>query len=503
MLRAQLEIVRMEHEKKVLESLIDDNSYELWSALRRQSEDGFWVPVASFGDRARGRNYPFWQTPSELAELRQKSRVVCVTNAHVKGLLRNLTNYVIGKGFSYQVSSKELSDTDSEAIKGWITQIQDVVDRFLETNHWNSSSGAPDSLVVNSSRERECFRRLIRDGEVFLRFFYQDDGTTLVRFVEPEQVQDPPGAALTTGWSFGIRHQMSPYEDVEVPLEYHLVYLDSTHGAQGELVPAGQILHLKGPDTDSTVKRGSPEFSWDTLDAFLRASKLQRNLSLGAAIRAATAEIWQYASGTQAQISALASSLSEYSSINPVTGNVERVERIAPGTIRRIPAGQQLVGQPPDQTMSYIQGVQADLRQGASSLCAPEYLVSADASNGNYSSTKEASAPFVKAGESWQEYLVAAFSRVLWKAISWAAQCGKLPREALAKIDLQVKGPAVLHRNEIEKAQIDQILVGIGAKDRQTVSAEWGLDPELVQANNDLWNQRNVPNLPPLDMPPE
>src|SRR5262249_19000540 len=82
------------------------------------------------------------------------------------------------------------------------------------------------NLTVTGSREREIFRRVKRDGEAFLRFHFQDEGKTLVRFVEPEQVRDGGGQLPQEGWSFGIRHQMTPFEDVETVTEYSIFWPD-------------------------------------------------------------------------------------------------------------------------------------------------------------------------------------------------------------------------------------------------------------------------------------
>ena len=70
------------------------------------------------------------------------------------------------------------------------------------------------------------------------------------------------------GWSYGMRHQMEPYEDVETILEYSVYWPDpSAKGGEGEsdadaghyeLIDAREVLHLKGPDTDGAIKRGCP-----------------------------------------------------------------------------------------------------------------------------------------------------------------------------------------------------------------------------------------------------
>ncbi len=70
-------------------------------------------------------------------------------------------------------------------------QVQAVLDEFVADNRWHQ-------------RQQEIVRRKDRDGEVFLRFFVADDGTTRVRFVEPGQVATPTRPGRRSGGQ--LRH---------------------------------------------------------------------------------------------------------------------------------------------------------------------------------------------------------------------------------------------------------------------------------------------------------
>jgi capsid protein len=514
LLEEQLKAKRLQRLHKLHESLAldDDFDTDIWRTLRYVDRVRY-LPHPSPSDRRAGADRLLFETEQELDDLRQRSRGLWAGNSYAKALLRNLTNYVIGKGFSYKAQAKRLQDLAPDVpgaqqpagLPRLVRQVQDVVDDFCRLNRWNGSADPRGSLSVAGTREREAFRRVKRDGEAFLRFYRTEEGKVFVRFVEPEQVRDPAGALEQDGWSFGIRHRMEPFEDVEAAEEYYVWWQNQVAhaGEVGEYVDAEDVLHLKGPDTDAAVKRGLPEFVYDTARALERAAKLQKNLSAGAAIRAATAEIWQHATGTEAQISALADQFKEYERTDPITGNTETVERIGPGAIRRIPAGQELVGQPEDQTASYLQGVRGDLMQACGPFCAPEYWTG-DASNANYSSLESASAPPVKNGETEQEYFKSAYCRAVWVAVEWAVECGLLPDEALSLVEIQVEAPQVLHRNELDTAMANEIRVTAGWKSRQTVAMEEGLDPELEQANNEEWAAKNAsPAAPAAPIPPD
>jgi 8-oxo-dGTP pyrophosphatase MutT (NUDIX family) len=530
MARMRVELKRLQREEKLLESLWGwDNdgfggSDESWTRLRRGSPDGTsWVPLNTPSDRRHGGNWPMWRTLSDLDELRQKSRIACTSNGYARGLLRNVVNYLIGDGFSYKAGAKKVRDAnptkpglqEDPKVLDLVAQCQEVIDDFIVRNHWTGTTDANGYHVITGSRERESARRVIRDGECLIRCFGHEDGTTSVRWLAPEQLRDPPGGTLAEGWSYGSRHQVERLvdpetgqvevlEDIENVQEYYAVYLDPTVASgvkdaspTGIFIPANEVIHLKGPDTDSDIKRGTPEFSWDTLEAFERAAKLARNLSIGAAIRAATAEYWEHANATASQVESMASGLKTRDYTDPETGRTERVEKIRPGAIRRGGAGQKLTGQPPDQTPSYIQGLQADLRQGASAFSAPEYMVSADASNNSYSSTKEAGSPWAQNAKALHGYYKAAYLRVIWWAVRWAVKCGRLPEEVLTVLEIQVEAPVVVYRDESERANTDKTLAEIKVKSPKTSALERGLDPEREAANFEEWDAKFAPKGPP------
>lgn len=454
---------------------------------RRIFDDPLWRPVNTFShpsDRAHGHNWPIFRQDAELNRLRQASRVLVETNPQAQGVLKNLINYIIAFGFSYEANiKKKLRDIDdqkegfqpqpkAEELEG---ELQDWLDDFSDRVKW-------------PQREREIFLRIYRDGEVFLRFFHLDDGTTQIRFIEPEQIQNPPGGTQIEGWTYGIRHQMEPHEDVETVIEYHVKYSDATE--ESEIVPAKDILHIKALDTDSTIKRGLPAFVYDTYDAYTRASELQRNLSIGAAIRAATAEAWEHEFLTKDQITDYADSVSFRDQTNPTTLDTERLEHLAPGTIRRLPQGIKPIPLGNPGMGENIQVIQGDLRHGNAAFCAPEYFTG-DASNANFASTREAGTPFVKYAEAVQNYLKAFFLKVFRRAAKHAQAKGKLSRDVFRFVEIKCEPPAVMTTDRMQQAQIDQVYVSLGAKDRQTVAQEQGYDWEQIEANNAEYEEQH------------
>ncbi len=491
---------------KLLESFFDEDGFSGMDVQfdRMRDPDGTrWVPVNVVTDRKAGANWPFWRTEIELDRLRQISRAVTKANGYGIGTLKNLVNHGIAKGYSYNAipnpKAKKLTDGDpdtpgvqpSPQVKALVDATQDVIDEFLQSNRWNCAADPWSDSSLGETREQEAYARVHQDGECLIRFYFVDEGRTLVRFVEPEQLRNPANGTIQSGWSYGIKHRVEPYEDVEEIEEYHVRYTNPGLGNEeqhqeplGECVPAAEIVHIKNVGTPSTVKRGTPSFVYAVAEALIRADKLQRNISLGATYRAATGEIWQHDYGTQAQISSLAQGLAAYSQTNQQTGVTDYTERLKAPAIRRIPKGQAPVPLPASTGVAeHLQALQGDLRLVAAAFTAPEYLTSADASNGNYASTREAGTPFVRNAESEQERFKAAFKRCVCKAIRWAVEVNRLPREVLTLVDVQVEATAILARNEMEITQKNQILNSSGVKSKTTWQLEEGLEPDKEAAN--------------------
>jgi hypothetical protein len=128
-----------------LEFLIDDPTFGFGKPL---------LPLSLVDDRRHGRNRPIFQTEAQLAMIRGAARIVAQTAPMAIGALEALGNYVIGKGFTYEVADRPFR-AGREAPDGLAACVQDVLDEFCELNDWVGD------------RERELHNRVRRDGEVF------------------------------------------------------------------------------------------------------------------------------------------------------------------------------------------------------------------------------------------------------------------------------------------------------------------------------------------------
>ena len=184
-----------------------------------------------------------------------------------------------------------------------VREVQAVIDEFVRLNHWHQ-------------RQQEIVRRTDRDGECFLRLFLAADGTTRVRFVEPDQVATPSDRLSDPSARFGI--QTDP-EDVETVLGYWV---------DGRRVDAAEIQHRKA-NVDANVKRGLPLF-FPVRKNLRRAEKLLRNMSVVAEIQSAIAVIRKHGAATAAGRAAIRGRPGRLERHQRPSGRTSHFQRVTP-----------------------------------------------------------------------------------------------------------------------------------------------------------------------------
>jgi hypothetical protein len=514
---------------------------EFYLRMRTQA-GGAALPPAQPGDRRSGRKWPLWGTDVELNRLRQQSRVLCATNDFAKAMLRNQTNFTIGKGFAYKAGPKDekpfVPDSDApqeenekarkeylirkRGIAKIVEAVQRLLDEFCARNNWNTAATSNDVDPENgsvgsasSTRERESHWRVDRDGEAIIRLFCHENGTVDVRFVGPEVVYGmPANRTQEDGWTFGIQHlvieiedengRISRSEDLERICNYYIrphalgfqPINKPNYDSGGEIVPAAEIIHIKDSWEDAEVKRGTPVFAYDTFDALMRATNLIRNISITSSVQAATAEVWKHSIGTKGTIQNLANGpLSRQ--VTDGAGASYTEQRVKAGQIRRVPAGQEPVADPATtQVPNYLQAAAADLRQAGAGGSMPEYMISADASNANFASTQEAGTPYVRSAESRQEHFKTAYMRLMWRVVRHAVKCQILPQEALTVVTIAVEGMEIHKNNEGELAQARSANLQAKVTSPQIEIAKLGNNVEQVKADWKEWDKEMAPQQP-------
>jgi len=432
-------------------------------------------------DRTAGKDRVLFETEQQLAAIRGAGQALVAMLPPAVNILEVLTNYTIGGGFQYEARPAPGVEPPAQLVKA----VQHVVDTFLEMNDWQGDF------------DREIHARCREDGEALVALKPEGwktrasviEAASLSAPRDPRPLEEWLGAGWQPScWTFGVH---TPEGRACEPTGYHVVY--DEHGSHWDYFAAedpalarragsGLLEHVKNGRRN--VKRGVSEFY--AVQQFLEhAEGVLANSAHGARIQAAIAYIVEHAGNvTRSQVSSLVAGQSERQ-ITRATGLGARTthERsIRPGKVLHTPHGTQYRPAPMggSNAPNFLLIEQALLRYAGLRWSMPEYMVSGDASNANYSSTLVAESPFVKSREADQRFYASRFRRIMWKAVTLAHDAGffdrfNLPLATLrGLIRLQVTPPAIATRNALHDARVKEIEHRAGVISTRTWAAETG-----------------------------
>ncbi|HEX5471560.1 MAG TPA: phage portal protein [Lacipirellulaceae bacterium] len=414
-------------------------------------DGGWWLPVDGAGTAPMRGTGPI--TEQMLAELRTQCRAIAATNEFAINGHENRISYIVGSGHIYRAAVGKGTDGSMDLAM----QVQKVIDTFVHENHWQQ-------------RQQEIVRRIDRDGEAFLRFFVDREGSTRVRFIEPDQVATPSSLVGDPSASFGI--QTDP-DDVESVSGF---YVD------GEFVDASDVQHRRA-NVDFNVKRGLPLYT-PVRKNLRRAERLLRNMSVVAEIQSAIALIRKHRGTSRNGIEQFVANNADANVTSGATGRTRYFSQYGPGSILDAPAGMEYDFPARGlDAASFVAVLQAELRAIAARLVMPEFMFTSDASNANYASTLVAEGPAVKMFERLQAAMIEHDRAVIWRVIENAVTAGKLPHNIGELVQLQITPPSVHVRDQLQQAQVDRIAYTHGVLSPQTWSQHLGLDYDQEQKN--------------------
>jgi capsid protein len=445
--QAELELASIDKRNRYLESTLDlydrlvDFDAELFDPSGRQ----IWskIPIEGFGSASIAIAYT---TESEFGEVRNEARWLALQNEFAINGHENRISYIVGEGHEYTIEAKPGQEPADELV----IQVREWFAEWRKENRWHK-------------RQQEIVRRRDRDGEAFLRYFPDgQDGMLRVRFVEPEKVKDPEPKPANSRIRFGIEFDA---DDAETPVAY---YIDK------EPVDAAEIQHRKA-NVDLASPRGLPLF-YPVRKNLRRAEKQLESLSILGDIRARLAWIVKH-KHNQTAVQTMLDGKTDVK-VTTAKGGESNYQRYRPGTMAHVPEDTKYEWPPTPDLQGYVVALQAELRAVASRLVMPEFMLTSDASNANYSSTMVAEGPAVKMFEREQADMIADDEEVIGRAVEHAVTSGRLPGEALDQVQITATGPSVRTRDRLKDAQADQILINNKAMSLPTLAARHQLDYE-------------------------
>lgn len=373
-----------------------------------------WIPLG--GGTARQIEEILFQN---LESIRYLSRQLWYDNEHYKGIIRTYVKYIAGK-----VITVEFHD-DERANEAWKNFVKHIQFRRLM---------------------KEWVRRFFRDGETFLYL-------PTMKFIDPAlivQPNDNPGA------TYGIEQDEQGNE---------IAFYVSNE--QGTIYRIDGSLILHTDDTDCDQKRGIPYLLTLSKRSRQYNDLLEARVKLNE-IRASIALIRKHEGASPTGVKTFADAKKD-DTLEDRHGKNQRQAYIRPGSV---------IDTTNRTTYEYLapniqaSDVQADIRSVRLCFSAmtglPEFMITGDASNGNYASTMIAEGPGVREIEDWQDFFAEEIF-ILWKYVTGSEE------------NPEVRFPPIISRKTKEETERNKTLFDAGIISKEEWRRREGVDSDQME----------------------
>ncbi len=489
-----------------LKSLVEQQSQDLNNANRiirnatlevRQLKEAKeqWVSLTDSGDKRELED-------ADREKLRQKCIEIYYKTPEGKAIIKNLTNYIIGNGVNWTAQDEN-------------PQVQEFIDEFCS-----------QPKVTFEKRQISIIKRTLRDGELFIHLLSGSNGKTYaMRFYNPGQIKE---IEKETG-------------DAETVIKYQRTWRDDKNKEHKEDLPAGDIHHIR-LEVDEDIDRGRPLLEnvltriaqyEDWLDGRIKTNKAKSSIFLERIVEGSPSRVssvnagFPGTSGGNFTEDEYAAQMPRYGTVVTHSASV-KWQWVEPNinAIDCAEDGRQI-------RLSIAAGVQL-----------PEFILTSDSSNANYSSTTVAESPFVKSIEAHRLFFEHELESLFAKVIKKGIDGGLLPststetvmkesarkkmikravmireikqlavkyeldekniREAIARLPeeeddedtieersiptktgVDFEWPSIITRNILEETQAVDIHRGMKICSRSTASMKLGYDPEEEEGEDE------------------
>lgn len=419
-----------------------------------------------------GMTRPVYITAFQKKQITDSARELAFFNEYCSAAIKIMQDYVVGTGFEYRVVPTKDGVNDK-----LVEQAQELIDLFCEHN---------DIFKF----ENEIVWRLLVEGEIITRIYYDPNGLISVRVTEPELLL-PPNDSNNPNSSFGIECRNDDIQPagwvgfwiVEKPWE----------GLTPVLVPAEEVNFMK-INTPYNCKRGLPmSFA---VDSNFRTceSVLQSMVSLANA-RSKVAMIRKVDGAPPEAIEQLKEKTTNLILNDPTTNQKLNIERMPYGSI--LTSSPNITYEFPD-IGAFAEECKETLQTNIRAICAhygiSEIQLSQNITTRTYASANVAESPASKNYIRWQkmigEYIAGKRTKpqqsLMWKQIVYGVEKGLLPKNALTDLKVTFRGPSVITRDILQEANTNKIYSEMGIKSNEAIAAEIGMDYEQQKKNKQV-----------------
>jgi hypothetical protein len=282
--------------------------------------------------------------------------------------------------------------------------------------------------------------------------------------------------------------------DIETPAAYYVVNI----GLLGEVislreaVPADEMQHLKA-NVDMTWPRGLPTF-WVMMPHLSNAITTLKATGKIVEFRARIGMIRRHINAAKESVQKFVDrSKEDKPARTPTAGQYPYAAIIdtSDATEYQFPAGTVPVD-------GNVAAIQAELRACAAALAMPEYMLSGDASNANFSSTMVAEGPAVKTFEEMQADLIDADIEIMERQLVVAAKAGLIEGcsgdedadgYVLDMVKVEAEPPIIKSENRLQETQADQILFQAKIMSKETFAARndlvWADEEDKIEVESE------------------
>ena len=315
----------------------------------------------------------------DQATQREEAIKAFYKNAHARNIVRLITKYVVGRGFSVTPEST-------------VPMVREYWDQFKKVN----------KMIL---KRREIVRRALSAGEVFIRFFPRDTDVPLIRFMNPDYIQEPDDPKLKALIQGNASHGIETNsEDIEDVLAYWY---------KGERIDSAEVYHIKIL-VDSDVKRGRSYLEVVLPLLAMYTGWLKDRMKLNK-VRAVVGLLRKVTGGSSTQTANIADQDKTTKNTNPDGSSQMRMpEGVSVFTTKNVDYDMK---SPNLQASDVQHDGRALLLAVSAGVGLPEFMVTSDASNSSYASTMVAEGPAVMEIEDWQDFFGFHFGEIFKKVI--------------------------------------------------------------------------------------